>query len=252
MPKLVILAAALVLLGPGLAAAELFEIEGRYWSPDLTGAAKLKSGSTPGTRLDFADDLGLEAEALPELRFSFGLGNSRFRAAYGYTFFEGDERLEETIIFEGKTFPATVRVESVVEFHYGRFGWIWTPAIIPGVLRLGPMLELKGFLADIRLDTRGLTPEVREEAMLPIVLPTIGAATDVSIGSFQLFAEVSGLPAGDYGYLVDGEVGIRYEVPILPLALSAGYRIFEVRVGEDDDFGHLRLSGPFASLALRF
>jgi hypothetical protein len=111
------------------------------------------------------------------------------------------------------------------------------------------MLELKGFLMDMSLEsTAG-----RESANLPIVLPTIGLAADVSIWRLQLFGEVSGLPAGDLGYLVDGEVGIRYDVPILPfLAVSAGYRIFEVRVGEDDDFGHLRLSGPFASLALRF
>jgi hypothetical protein len=249
MPKVVILAAALVLLGPGLAAAELFEIEGRYWSTDFKGSARIKDGGVAGTRFDFENDLGLEGDDMPELRVSLGLGNSRFRLAYTHGVFEGDKTLDQTITFEGRTFNVNDRVTSEIDLHYGRFAWIWTPSIVPGILRVGPMLELKGFLADVSLEST----TVRESANLPIVLPTIGLAGDVSIWRLELFAEISGLPAGDYGYLVDGEVGIRYDIPILPLAvLAAGYRIFEVRVGEDDDFGHLRLSGPFASLMLRF
>src|SRR5688572_18309881 len=112
MPKVVILAAALVLLGPGLAAAQIIDIEGRYWSPALKGSARLEDGGTAGTRFDFEDDLGLEAEDMPELRVSLGLGNARFRFAYTHGVFEGDKTLSQPINFEGRTFTAGTRVKS--------------------------------------------------------------------------------------------------------------------------------------------
>jgi hypothetical protein len=246
MLKMVVLAAVIVLLGAGPAAAQVFEAEGRYWFTDLEGSAKIDNG-VDGTRFDFEDDLDLDAEGLPELRVSLGLGNARFRLAYATATFEGDGTLSQTIVFEGRTFTAGTRVESEFELHYARFAWIWTPTIIPGVLRAGPMFELKGFLADVSLES----PGVREAAEVPLVLPTIGVATDVSVGPVQVFGEVSGLPAGDYGYLVDGEAGVRV-MPLPLLALSAGYRIFDARAGDDDDYARLRLTGPFVNLALRF
>jgi hypothetical protein len=248
MVKIVVLAVAVLLLGPGLAAAEVLELEGRYWFTDIKGSAKIEDDNIEGTRIDLEDDLGVDGEGMPELRFSFGLGGSRLRFAYTHVTFEGDKTLERNVTFSGDTFPAGTRVETEFDLHYGRAGWIWTPSIIPGVLRVGPMLELKGFLADVSLDSTAIS----ESAKLPFVLPTLGAAGDFSFGDYiQVFAEVSGLPAGDYGYLVDAEAGVRVS-PIPLVAVVAGYRIFSVRVGDDDDFGRMRLSGPFAGLAVRF
>ena len=247
MVRIVVLTVVLLLLGPGLAAAQIAELEGRYWFTDFKAAAKLEGSGLEGTRVDFEKDLGLDADEMPELRFSFGLGGSRIRAAYGYANLEGDQRIEQTIRFEGREFSAGQQVRSEIDLHYGRIGWIWTPTLIPGIFRIGPIVELKGFLADISLETSG----TREEATLPIVLPTIGGATDVTIGPIQVFAEVSGLPAGDYGYLVDGEAGVRW-IPIRFLTVFAGYRLFDVRVGDDDDYGRMRLSGPYLGLSLRF
>jgi hypothetical protein len=245
--RIVVLTAVLLVLGPGLAAAQIAELEGRGWVTDFKAAAKLEGSGLEGTRVDFEKDLGIDSDEMPELRFSFGLGGSRIRAAYGYANLEGDKTLEQTISFEGRTFNATDRVRTEIGLHYGRIGWIWTPTIIPGIFRIGPIVELKGFLADISLESN----TVSEEATLPIVLPTIGGATDVTIGQFQVFAEVSGLPAGDYGYLVDGEAGVRW-IPIRFFTAFLGYRLFDVRVGDDDDYGRMRLSGPYLGLSLRF
>jgi hypothetical protein len=248
MVKIVVVAVAVLLLAPGLAAADVLELEGRYWFTDIKGSAKIENNNLEGTRIDLEDDLGVDPENMPEVRLSLGLGNSRIRFAYTHATFEGDETLARDVTFAGRTFTAGTRVESEFDMHYGRIGWIWTPSIVPGVFRVGPMFEFKGFLADVSLDS-GATSK---SAKLPFVLPTVGVATDFSFGDYiQVFAEVSGLPAGEYGYLVDGEAGVRVS-PIPLVSIVAGYRVFDVRVGEDDDSGRLRLSGPFAGLAIKF
>lgn len=248
--RTIFLVAALLVLTPGLALAQILEAEGRYWFPDLKSSAKIESDAIEGTRIDFEDDLGLDAEDMPEARLSLGVGSNRVRFAYTRASLQGDQTLQQDITFEGTTFNASTRVESDFEFHYGRVGWIWTPPLIPGLLRLGPMFEVKGFLADIEL--RAPAAGVRESATLPFVLPTVGLAAEVSpVSAVRLFAEISGLPAGDYGYLVDAEAGLRI-VPIRFFTLSAGYRYFDVRAGDDEDFARLRLAGPFVGASFRF
>ncbi len=253
MARILLLALSVVLLGYGVASAQLLEVEGRYWFSDLKASAQVDGSLLQGTRVDFKDDLGLGDENLPELRVSIGLGPlGRLRAAYTRAMFEGTETLERTITFDDTTFAATMRVDSELELHYARFGWIWQFPVVPGVFRIGPIIEAKGILAEASIETRDITPRIRESATFPLLLPTIGVALDLTPHrAFHLFAEASGLPAGNLGHLVDAEAGIRV-IPIRFLSVSAGYRIFDVRVEDDDDFGKFRLSGPFVGASLRF
>lgn len=252
MIKILLLAVSLVVLGHSAAWAQILEVEGRYWFTTLDASIRI-DGIFEGTRVDFEDDLGLDTEGLPELRVTLGLGPlGRLRAAYTRALFEGTERLDRTIVFDDTVFAATTRVESELELHYARLGWIWQFPLVPGILRIGPMVELKGFLADVSIETRDVTPRVRESADLGFVLPTVGAALDFTPHrAVHVFAEASGLPAGSLGHMVDAEAGIRV-VPIRFLSFSAGYRIFDINVEEDDDFGKFRLAGPFVGASLRF
>lgn len=253
MLQTVVLAALAVLLVPGLAFAQLIELEGRYWFTDLTSSIKAESRSIPGTDIDFDEDLGLDADDSPEARLTFFTGPfSRIRLAYTRLNFEGDKTLSRTVTFEGETFTANTRVASELELHYGRLGWLFQPVVLPGILRFGGLLELKGFFIDASLRTRDVSPEVRESVRFPLVLPTIGLALDVTaLPKLHLFAEASGLPAGDYGHIVDAEVGVRF-IPIRFFSLSAGYRIFDIRAGDDDNFAKLRIFGPFVGASVRF
>jgi hypothetical protein len=56
---------------------------------------------------------------------------------------------------------------------------------------------------------------------------------------------------GDFGHVVDAEAGLRF-VPFRFLTVSAGYRVFDVRVSNDDDFATLTLTGPFIAASFRF
>lgn len=253
MARTLLLALSVVLLSYGVASAQLLEVEGRYWFTDLEASAKVDGSFLEGTRIDFKDDLGIGDENLPELRVKISLGPlGRLRAAYTQVTFEGSETLGQTITFDDTTFAANMGVDSELELHYARFGWIWQFPVVPGVLRIGPVVEVKGILAKASIETRDITPKIDESATLPLLLPTLGLALDLTPHrAFHLFAEASGLPAGDLGYVVDAEAGIRV-IPIRFLSFSAGYRIFDVRVEDDDDFGKFRLSGPFVGASLRF
>lgn len=250
--KIAFLAVCLLLLGAP-AAAQVIELEGRYWFADLDGSARVTSDSVPGTRFDLKDDLGVDDENLPEVRLIFWTGpNSRIRLGYLYGKFEGDTTLDRTIQFDGTTFPASTRVQSEFELHYGRLGWAYMFPVVPGIFKVGPLLELKGVFLDAELKTEAAGTAVRESAKLPIAFPTIGAMVNlIPHRMLEIFGEASGIPFGDLGYVLDAEAGLRF-VPVGWLTLAAGYRLLDVRVGDDDDFGKLKLSGPFVSVSVRF
>jgi hypothetical protein len=251
----VVFAVALVLLAPAAALAQVVEFEGRAWFTRLDASAQVKSGSLPGTRVDLEDDLSVDRDnSMPEVRFTLATGiSSRLRLAYLRADLEGDTTLERNIEFDGTTFTASTRVETEVELHYARLGWAYVFPVVPGMLKVGPLLEIKGVLIDAALETRGSGSRVRESASLPLAFPTVGVMLGVSPHKMlDVFAEASGVPFGDLGYVVDAEAGLRF-IPFHFVSLSAGYRLFDVRVGEkDDDFAKVQLSGPFVGLSVRF
>ena len=109
-----LLAGLLVLVTSGTAAAQVLDIEARYWLADLDGSAKIEGDSIPGTSLDLDGDLDVEDADLLELRLTIGTGlNSKLRFAYTYGEFDGNRTLDQSIEFAGTTFAAGSRVASV-------------------------------------------------------------------------------------------------------------------------------------------
>ena len=256
MPVRIALAALLVLLARGPAFAQIVEFEARYWITDLhSGSVKTKDNEITGNDVDFHDDLGLKANGSPEGRLSVFTGpNSQIRLTYNHLTFSGDKVLTRTVTFQNQTFATADRVITDLDIHYGRLGWIWQPLNIPGLLKFGGMFEVKGFVADASLRTRGNTPEIKESGTFPLVVPTLGLALDLTpppLPMLHIFGEVSGLPAGSLGHIVDAEVGLRY-IPIRFFTVSAGYRIFDIGIGRNDDVAQLTLRGPFVGMSFRF
>jgi hypothetical protein len=253
MLRTILLVSAFVLLVPGLALAQLVELEGRYWFTTLDGRARVDSNSLSGTDVDFKDDLAIDDDDAPGVRLTFGLPlNNKIRLAYTFLRFEGDTTLDQAINFNGSTFTAGTQVDSRLQLHYGRLGWIWQPIAIPGILKLGPMVELKGVVLDANVETRNATPSIEEGKELGLILPTVGAALNfTAIPKVDLFAEISGLPAGSLGHMLDAEAGIRI-VPLPFFTISGGYRLLDVKIEHSDDSGEARLHGPFVGASVRF
>ena len=251
MMRMGLLAALLVLVAPTPTVAQVVDLEGRYWFTNLDASTKVESGSLPGTRIDVGQDLRVDDANIPEVRLTFSTGvHSKLRLAYLQGSFDGDTTLSQSIRFSGTTFAATTRVDTDLDLYYGRIGWTWQFAAVPGIFTIGPLLELKGVVVDATIRSPGTG--LRESATLPMAFPTVGAMLSVTpISALDLFAEVSGMTFGDFGHVVDAEIGLRF-IPIRFVTVSAGYRLFDLRVSNDDDFAKLKLTGPFVGASIRF
>ena len=229
------------------------EFEGRYWITDFAAKGKVTVFDI-GTEIDFKDDLGLKDEDFPDLRFTWYTGpKSKLRLAYTQAAYRGDKNIERTIEFGGESYTVGTRVKTDLDVYYLRLGWAWQFIdIANGKVKCGTLLEAKGFLVDIALDAPDLIPPIKESEEFVGGLPTIGAVLDINPHRMvKVFAEVSGIYAGKYGYFLDGEVGVKV-VPIKNLSILGGYRILDFKAEDDPDFAKLRISGPFVGATLRF
>ncbi len=256
MLKMILLALVILVSTPCFAFAQknpTLEFEGRYWIPDLRG--KVKASETfLDTDVDFKRDVGIKDENFPEARLTWYPGpKSKIRLAYTQAGFEGDEILNRTIEFDGQTYAAGTRVETDVKVRYVRLGWAWQFIDIgKGAVKLGTLLEGKGFWGKASLEAPDLAPPVKESKKFFFGLPTIGIALDINPHEMvNIFGEASGLTAGSYGYVYDAEVGVKL-IPVKFLSIIAGYRIFDIKAKDNHDHAKLRLHGPFVGATLRF
>ena len=233
------------------AQATVVEFEGRYWMPDLDANAKVEENGV-GTDIDVKSDLGFGDENFPEGRFIWQANKkNKFQFSYLRFEYDGDKTITRQIEYNGRTYTAGSRVVSNLDVQYLRLGWnrqLLTFA--DDKLKFGFMLDVKGIIADMSLNASALG--FNESEKFAGGLPTVG----LSLGAnphqkFNLFAEISGIPAGSYGHFFDAEGGIKF-IPFKNLSLMAGYRVVDLKVEYDDNSADLQLTGPFFGGALRF
>src|SRR3954466_12462684 len=167
-----ILTALILLLAPDRTVAQIVDVEGRYWFATLDASTKVESGSLEGTHIDVGQDLRVDDANLPEVRLTFATGlNSKLRLPYLQGDFGGATTLGQSIQFAGTTFGANTRVDTELDLYYGRVGWTWQFVAIPGIFKIGPLVEAKGVVVDATIRSPGTG--VRESALLPMAFPTI-------------------------------------------------------------------------------
>jgi hypothetical protein len=241
-----------VSVGLAYAESEKFEAEARYWFTDLESKASVTSSGVTGTDIDLKDDLGIGDENLLEARLAWNTGpNSKIKFAYTQVGYSGSKNVDKTITFEGKTYTVGTNVESDLDIQYLRLGWAWQFInLAEGKVKLGTLLDVKALMLEASLDAPSLG--FSESADFAGALPTVGLVLDLNpIEKVNLFAEVSGLTAGDYGYFIDTEFGIKL-TPMKNFSFSAGYRIFDMKFENDPDYAELTISGPFIGGTLKF
>ncbi|MBU2540767.1 MAG: hypothetical protein KJ593_02595 [Candidatus Omnitrophica bacterium] len=227
------------------------EFQGRYWVTDLDTEAKVVE-SNVGAKFDFKTDLGIGDEDFPEGRIIWHIGpNNKIRLGYTQVDYSGDQSISRTIEFKGQSYTSGAQVKSDLDITYLRFGWLWQFVdLFDGGMKFGTILEAKGILADVSLDAPALTIKESEEFFG--VLPTVGVTLDINpVKKMNLFAEISGISAGDYGYFFDAEAGIKI-LPFKNLDIVGGYRMIDIEAEDDPDFFQAQISGPFLAATLKF
>jgi len=242
--------AAFVILASGLSWAgehPIIEFEGRYWMPDFDSDIRVEE-SDIGTQFDVKDDLGIDDENFPDARVIWNTGpNSKLRIGYTQISYEGSQNVSRTVEFKGKSYTGGTLVNSEMDVSYMRVGWVWQFInMFDDRFKLGPVIEVKGVMADVSLEAPNLTPVVSEEESFIGGLPTAGLAFDFApIEQLNLFCEAGALYAGEYGHFVDAEAGLEIR-PIKNISLVGGYRIMDLKVEYEPDYVKIRLTGPFA------
>ncbi len=229
------------------------EFEGRFWFTDLEGKVKVTDADI-GTDIDVKKDLEIKDEGYPDWRFTWYTGKkSKIRVAYTQAGYDGEANLRRTILFNGTTYNAGTRVLTDLDIKYLRIGWAWQFIYLDnGLLKLGTLIEAKGFWTKTTLEAPDLVPAIREKERVLFALPTVGAALDINPHKMlNIFAEGSGLPAGKYGYMYDAEAGVKL-IPIKILSIVGGYRLLEFKAKDDRDFAKARVYGPFVGVTVRF
>ena len=204
-----------------------------------------------GTDIDASRDLGIPDTNFPSGGVSWRHGRHRVGFLYTPNNFSGDQTVTRTITFGGRQYTVGARVVSGLEVQHLQLGWTWQFIDIrDGLVRFGPLLEADGFLMHGRLSAPDLAFSEREK--LWAGLPAVGVALDIQPNSHvDLYAQAAAMKAGDYGYFIGSDAGIKVYF-WKHVLLTAGYRTFNVHVKHSRDFANFRLHGPFVGAGFRF
>jgi hypothetical protein len=226
------------------------EVEGRMWNVKLDSTVKIVQSGI-GTDVNLVSDLGFDErknffEGRLQVKFA---RKHKFNLEYIPLKWDADKVITRTVEFNGQTYTAGTRVQSSVDFKFFKGGYEYD--FLAGSLGfLGGTLDVLAVNATVQLAAPALAIDLKEDKTIPI--PMIGLVGRVyPIKWVNLTAKASGLPAGDYGYVFDGEASLNIN-PIKYLGISGGYRYFMVKVKYNDNSLDYRLDGPFVGLTLRF
>ncbi|MCQ9205274.1 MAG: hypothetical protein NG737_03055 [Omnitrophica bacterium] len=230
------------------------EIQGYYWLTDLTSKVKVTSNSIIGTDINFKDDLGIQDDDFGDIRLMWNLtSKSQLRLAYTEIDYNGSENIIRNIVFDGQTYTIGARVDTGLDIKYLRLGWIQQ---LIGVdagsanTTLDLLFEVKGFLIDASLGVPSLG--ISESEKFIGAIPALGIIFNSKLHkSVNIFAELSGLYIGDYGYIFDAEAGIEI-IPRDNFSILAGYRILSLKIENDSDYAEIEIIGPFFGATFRF
>ena len=244
---------AFLLTFPGLLAAQnSFELTGRYWIPQMGSRIRVVVSGF-GTDIDARGDLGMPDTNFPIGGFTWQHGRSRLRFDYTPIEYSGDQAVNRTLVFRGRTYTGGTRVVSDIQAQHLQLSWSYQFVNVhEGAFRLGPIVEANGFLLHGSLAAPELGTAFQQTEDLNAGLPTVGLALDIQPHRrVDIYGQVSGMQAGSYGYFVESDSGVKVR-PWKRVLLTAGYRTFNLHVESSNDFAHLRLRGPFVGAGLRF
>ena len=230
------------------------ELQIRGWFTDLDAETNFIK-NIDGDDVDAAGDLGISGENLPEfiLRWQFS-DRHALKLSYTQMALDGKETVVKPLWLDGELAGALNRIDSELELKYFRAGWRWT-VVDTERLKLDTILDAAVFDAEVRYKLYylwGLAPAEKDEMGGTAGLPLVGLSLTANpIDRVSLFAELSGMYAGNYGHLLDAQAGGRFYMT-KNLFLEGGYRYFRIDAEYDDDDAMIALTGPFAGMGVRF
>lgn len=239
------------LLAAPAQASDLLTLKGGYqlMSPKGEFAAEVNG---IGTRINMEDDLHFDDSQGVVAEAALQLGNFRLSAGYMPLSFSGEGALNQDISFDGQIFTANTNVSSDVEIKLYDIGLTWyliNTAATPVKFKLGPELAIK--IADADVSMTDLATGIKEEASGIAPIPTLGLRSQLALGDMFGIVARAGYITYNGNSFLDAEAQLEFS-PVPMVGIYAGYRLFDIKVDENDIFLDLQFSGPFLGMVVRF
>ncbi|MFQ5525959.1 MAG: hypothetical protein ACE5GX_06810 [Thermoanaerobaculia bacterium] len=249
-----VLAVLAFALSPASADHSVFAFEARQWAAEPSGSFSFDAGPI-GETLGLESDLGLQEDDALEGRLVFRPSRKTL-IRIGYVpeiALEGDKVLTRTFTVLSQTFSVNERVVTAFDVEYGKIGFAWQfLASRDGRFRVGPLVEAKGFRADLGLSAPDVAPPVLETEKYEAGFVSAGLIADLEFSDrVELFGEATEVVSGDEGDVSETEIGIRY-LPIPKVAVVGGLRTLEIEVKDTDQRFVFELDGVFLGIGVRF
>ena len=258
--KIIVCAVLVIGAGPGFAQDQgdvNVEFEGIYWFSELRANALINGETRRGREFNLENDLGLGERDIPSGRFTWFTGpKSRLILDYSQRDFHGQTVLNRQIEFRDTTFDVGASASTDLTVRLAKFGWVWQFINAgDGTFKLGTILEARAAFTDLSVTGQAVgVGATKAEETVNVGLPTLGFALDINPAEWaNLFVRLAGMSFGRYGFLADGEAGIKL-IPGRNLSISGGYRYqaTEARSADTDSYLKFTFKGPFAAASLRF
>lgn len=245
---------ALGICGVGTAHAALgfnVSLGGGLWSQNPSGYIHYNSGGQQSSDVSVDNDLGLSSKTqgyawidiqhpfpvLPDIKIEYsGIDTS------------GSRVLSRSIVYGGKTYQASERVNSSLKLTQTDLIFYYQPINNVIKLRLGMDLKAMSLRADLSSASQS------SSAKGSLVVPMLYAGLQADLPLTGLNIAVDGSYIGDGSdYLADYKARIDY-VTDIGLGLQAGYREMALKVGSShtNPNGDLKFKGAFAGIFYDF
>jgi len=213
------------------------------------------AGTVVGDTEEFDLDKDLELDDSEDFTGEIALQWGRSRLSFNYLpiNFSGTGTLTQDVVFNGETYNVNNTVKSDLSIDLYDFGYTYYVLNfddLPTRFQLG--LELAVKVADVDVSVTNLTGTIfTESASVTAPIPTIGARTRIALADFLGISGRIGYLEFDDNHFLDAEAQVEFS-PLPMVGFYAGYRIFDLKVDEDDVFVETEFSGPFGGLMVRF
>jgi len=229
------------------------ELSYAYWKPALQGSVTSDRLDLIGSRVDLVSDLNFGEARFKDWRVTLKPGRKhKLRFQYTPLTYTAEGVLTREITYAGKTFAASLPINSSLEWKVWRFGYEWDFLYKPRGY-VGVYMEVRKTQLSAALQS--LVAEGSFAAEAP--LPAIGIVTRVNpLPDLALNFEWTGLKAP---HISDRYSGQYYDMEFSGtvnvtnnIGITAGWRRLDMDLRIDRDFGDLRFAGFWFGGAIRY
>jgi hypothetical protein len=228
------------------------EVGVMFWkpTPELTLSTDALAGSSI-SEVDFVEEFGIEDKYFPEFRATVGRSH-KLRVSYVNFKYAEDATIQRTFTFQGRTFTIGAPATTDIDWRLWKFGYQWD-FISRERGTFGVIADLKYNQIDASVDSPVLRSSASTDVTAPV--PTIGVAGRAYVAPMvSIGGEFSGLKLERdefdvkfFDFDINGIVSFgRF------LGAQVGYRSITAEYIVDEDFGDLKMKGPYFGGVLRF